>query len=243
MYFKLLEKLSLVLVMIVIVAGCSVEAPSSDKLSEVEELYDQEQYQNAMNVARYNLQEGNKPGDMASITTVWKVQLLQGGKTIDYAQQFYMQAKERIVDAGPSVVPFMGKTLLKDPYNTVRLFSLYALAEFNDSLSTSYVAKVFEPGYTMGTKPSDVTEEFLKSEAIVILAGRGYEGIFDEAVNLADNSDPEMQAKAVTALGSIGGEKSIPVLEALSKKAHGNRESDWVGELADSTVARLKRGE
>ena len=243
MYRKLYEVLLPVLMTVIVLAGCSVNAPSSDKLSEVEELYDQEQYQNAMNVARYNLQEGNKPGDMASITTVWKVQLLQGGKTIDYAQQFYFQAKDRIVDTGPAVIPFMGKSLLKDPYNTVRLFSLYALAEFDDSLSTSYLARVFEPEYTMGGKPSDVTEEFLKSEAITVLSGRGFTGIYDEAVKLAENPDPEMQAKAVTALGAIGGEKAIPVLEALSERAKSSKDGDWVSELADSTVARIKRGQ
>ena len=238
---KLSTKLSLVFIGALILAGCSISAPKSDKLSEVEELYDQEQYQNAMNVARYNLQEGNKPGDLASITTVWKVQLVQGGKSIDYAQQFYFQAHERIIEAGPALIPYMGRALLKDPYNTVRLFSLYALAEFNDSLSTSYIAKVFEPDYTMGNKPSDVTEEFIKSEAIVVLSGRGYTGIYDEAVKLAGSTDQELQAKAVTALGAIGGEKAIPVLEEIAAKAHSQK--SWVGELADSTVAKLKRGQ
>ncbi|MBW7996267.1 MAG: HEAT repeat domain-containing protein [Candidatus Glassbacteria bacterium] len=233
--------ISLIITVGVIIVGCSVSVPQGDRLSEVEQLYDQQQYQNAMSVARYNLNK--KSSDLASITTVWKVQLVQGGKSIDYAQQFYLQAKERIIEKGAELIPFMGKALLKDPYNTVRLFCLYALAEFEDSLSTHYLVQVFDPGFTLGSKSSDVTLEFLRSEAAMALANHGYTDIYDQVVELANSQDPEIQAKAVTVLALVGGEKAIPVLEEISRQAHGKADTDWVGELADSTVARLKRGE
>ncbi len=241
MIHRLVSVASLMLAACMLVVGCSVSVPDSGKLSEVEKLYDQEQYKNAMSVARYNL--GKDPGDLASITTVWKVQLVQGGKTIDYAQQLYFQAQEMIGKAGPGLIPFMGRALQKDPYNTVRLFALYTLAEFDDTLSTNYVAKIFEPGYTLGLKASDVTLEFMKSEAVQVLANRGYEKIFDDVVELSKSSDPEIVAKAVSALGAIGGQKALPVLEEISSRLHADKDSDWVGELADSTVAKIKRGE
>ncbi len=225
----------------ILALGCSVSAPAGSELSEVEKLYDQVQYKNAMNVARYNL--GKDVGDLASITTVWKVQLVQGGKTFDYAQQFYYQAQETVKKTGPGVVPFMGRALHKDPYNTVRLFALYALAEFDDSVSTNYLAKIFEPDYALGLKSSDVTLEFLKADAVQVLVGRGYEGMFDEVVKLAESSDPDIMAKAVSALGVIGGQKALPVLEEVSNRVRGNRDIDWVGEMADSTAAKIKRGE
>jgi hypothetical protein len=241
MIHRLRAVVSIFLASVILAVGCSVSVPEKNQLSEVEKLYDQQQYKNAMNVARFNL--GKDGGDLASITTVWKVQLIQGGKTIDYAQQFYFQAQEMIKKTGPELVPYMGLTLLKDPYNTVRLFALYALAEFNDSLSTDYLARVFEPDYALGLKSSDVTLEFLKSEAVQVLSGRGYEGIFDDAVELAKSSDPDIMAKAVSALGAIGGQKALPILEEISSRAHSNSETDWVGEIADSTVAKIKRGE
>lgn len=232
---------SLFLAVGVLVVGCSVNVPAGNQLSEVEKLYDQQQYKNAMNVARYNL--GKDVSDLASITSVWKVQLVQGGKTIDYTQQFYFQAQDMIKKTGPELILFMGRALHKDPHNTVRLFALYTLAEFDDSVSTNYLASVFDPGFTLGTKSSDVTMEFLKSEAVQVLSNRGYDGIFDEAVELSKSLDPEIMAKAVSALGVIGGDKALPVLEEVSKRVQGNKDTDWVGELADSTAAKIKRGQ
>ena len=228
-------------VALVFALACGISAPPQGKLSEVEELYDQEQYENAMNVARFNLNKNSD--DLASSTTVWKVQLIQGTKSIDYTQQFFFQAKDLVTKAGPGVVPFLGRALGKDPYNTVRLFSVYCLGLFDDSLSTGYIKKVFTPDYTLGEKASNVTLEFLRAEAGQILAERKVGEVFDGIAALAADKDPEIKVKAATALGFLADPRGIPVLEQMMKEVKNDPEIGWLAELADSSIAKIKRAQ
>ncbi|MFH1069406.1 MAG: hypothetical protein V1794_07255, partial [Candidatus Glassbacteria bacterium] len=168
----------------ILVLACGISAPpQGNKLTEVEELYDQGQYQDAMSVARFNLNKNS--ADLAAKTTVWKVQLISGTKSIDYTQQFFFQAKEMVTEAGPGVVPYFGRTIAKDPYNTVRLFSVYCLSIFDDSLSTGFLKQVFAPDYTLGEKASNVSLDFLRAEAAGFLAERKVKDMFDGIAALA----------------------------------------------------------
>ena len=227
-----------ILVSLLMVFGCTLDVPKEDKLSEVEQLYEQAQYQNAMNVARYNLSKN--PKDPASVTTVWKVQVIQGDNTIDYVQQLYFGAKEMVVEFGESSIPYMGRGLMEDSYNTVRLFCLYALAEFDDSLSTNFIARVFEPEYTLGTKASDVSLEFLRSEAATIMGNRQYTPAFEGIAALAEIDDAEIASKVAIAFGAMGDKRAIPVLEKISEKYAGKTNDSWVSEVAENSLKILK---
>ena len=230
----------LIFISLLMVLACTVEVPREGRLSEVEELYEQAQYQDAMNVARFNLSKN--PKDPASVTTVWKVQVIQGDNTIDYVQQLYFGAKEMVIDFGESSIPYMGRALMEDSYNTVRLFCLYALAEFDDSLSTSYIARVFEPTYTLGAKPSNVTLEFLRGEAATVLGNRKYTPAFEGIAALAKTDDAEIASKVAIALGTMGDERAIPILEEMSKKYAGKPNDSWVTEVAENSLKILKGG-
>jgi len=234
-------RFSSIILSLLIVTGCDLSVKQQEKLTEVEQLYNQEQYQNAMNVARFNLSKN--PQDLASIVTVWKIQVLQGTKSTEYVQQFYSQARERVLDYGEKLIPYLGRALAEDPYNTVRLFALYCLSEFEDTLSSRYLAKVLEPDYELGRKPSNVTLDLLRTEAAMILGKRKYTPAFDGIVALTKNPDGEVRATAAMALGFLGDERALPVLEELRKDNYTVGGSRWVAEMADSAIARIKRGQ
>lgn len=221
------------------IAGCGVSAPDSGRISEVELLYQQGQYQNALNVARYNI--NNNVDKLASIVVVWKVQVLQGTQSIDYVQSFYNEAQSRVKDFGPGLIPYLCRGLSEDPYNTVRLFSLYALSEFEDTTAAHCASKIFEPGYAMGQKPSNVTQDFLKSEAALILGARQYKPAFDGIAALSANTDIEILSKVAQALGMLQDPRGVPVLEEMKKTLPSSRDGLFVVELADSAIARIQR--
>ena len=236
----LCSKYHSVLVSLLVVIGCTVDVPKGDKLSEVEGLYDKEQYQDALNVARFNLKKDSDNPDPASVVTVWKVQVIQGTKSIDYVQQFYFGAKETILDFGPPSIPYLGRGLMEDSYNTVRLFCLYAMAEFDDTLSTNFIARVFEPTYTLGPKPGNVTLEFLRGEAATVMGNRRYIPAFEGVAALAETDDAEIASKVAIALGSMGDKRAIPFLEEISKKYAGRSNDSWVAEMAENSLKILK---
>ncbi len=217
--------------------GTGQPSAREQKLSEVEDLYNQEQYQNAMNVARFNLGQNQDSPDPASVVVVWKVQVLQGTNSIDYVQQFYNQAQERVKSFGPELVPYLSRALLEDPYSSVRLFSMYSLSEFDDPAATEAIAKVLAPDYTIGTKPSNITLEFLRSEAAMMLGARKHAPAYDGIITLTQSQDADVRAKAVMALGMLGDQRAKPILEQLH-----NDPDKWVAEMADSSMARIDRG-
>ncbi len=227
-----------ILITLLVIFGCTVEVPEEQKLSEVEKLYRQEQYQNTMNVARFNLSKD--PRDPASVVTVWKVQVIQGTKSIDYVQQFYFQAKETVIAFGEPTIPYLVRGLMEDSHNTVRLFCLYALAEFDDTLSTNYIAKVFEPSYTLGSKPSNVTLEFLRAEAATVMGNRQHTAAFEGVAALAETDDAEIAHRVAIAFGAMGDKRAIPVLEKMSEKYAGKADDSWVTEVADNSLKILK---
>ena len=235
-------RIVLILFSFLLIQNCQMSSQEKmGKLSEVEQMYDQQRYTDAMNIARFNLNKD--PKDLASIATVWKVQVLQEAKSLDYAQQFYEQAKERVREYGPGLIPYMGRGLLGDHYNTVRLFCLYALDEFDDSTATQLIARVFEPDYTLGDKASNVTLEFIRGEAATVLANRRYKPAFEGIAALLKSEDTDTRIKAVSALGFIGDQRAIPLLEELAKESLTKKDIVWMAIMADSSIARIKRSQ
>lgn len=222
-----------------LVSSCGV-APHKEKLSEVEDLYQQGQYQNAMSVARYNL--NNHENEAAAVVVVWKVQVLQGTQSVEYVQALYNEAQARVKEFGPSLVPYLCRGLAEDPYNSVRLFCLYALSEFEDTTAVKGIAQVLDPAYSLGIKPSDITIELMQSEAAMVLGARKYTAAFDGIAKLASSQNQDTQSKVAQALGMLGDPRAIPVLEEIKKSLPQTREGMFVAEMADSSIARLQRG-
>ncbi|MEA2064246.1 MAG: hypothetical protein U9P14_11145 [Gemmatimonadota bacterium] len=167
--------LSIACLLAILAAACGVSPPAEDqgsKLSEIEQLYDEAKYKDAMNVARYNLNKD--PKDPVTIVVVWKTQVLQGTKSIEYVQEFFKRASEKVPEYGSELVPPLARALKTDANNPVRLFCLLCLGELPDEAAGNEIASVFDPGYTMGDKPSNVTLDYLKSEANRLLEQRGY---------------------------------------------------------------------
>lgn len=219
--------------MIIFLGSCEVKPPAGGaRLSEVEKLYDQGNYKDAMNVARYNLK--NEPKDPASVVTVWKVQILQGTKSKDYTTEFFKAARDRIADFGNDLIPYLGRGLTSDSSNPVRLFCLLCLGELPDNASSEQICKVFEPGYTLGAKPSDVTLDDLRNEAALILSMRRYIPAFDGIAAMAESENPGTRVVAAMALGYLGDKRALPILEKLSQDQN-------VGVIADSSIARINR--
>jgi HEAT repeats len=230
---KLSGMMLLLCSMMIILGSCGVQPPTEGaRLSEVEKLYDQGNYKDAMNVARYNLKKN--PKDPASVITVWKVQILQGTKSKEYTTQFFKAAGEKIADYGTDLIPYLGRGLTTDKSNPVRLFCLLCLGELPDNASSEQICKVFDPGYALGDKPSDVTIEDLRSEAALILSMRRYKQAFDGIATMAESQNPEIRVVASMALGYLGDKRALPILEKLSKDRD-------VGALADSAIARINR--
>ena len=166
--------------------------------------------------------------------------MIQGTKSIDYVQQFYFQAKETVISFGEPTIPYLARGLMEDSHNTVRLFCLYALAEFDDTLSTNYIAKVFEPSYTLGSKPSNVTLEFLRAEAATVMGNRQHTAAFEGVAALAETDDAEIASRVAIAFGAMGDKRAIPVLEKMSEKYAGKSDDSWVTEVADNSLKILK---
>ena len=229
---KLFGLTTLLISMIFVLAGCEISPPSQgEKLSEVEQLYNQGNFKDAMNVARYNLKNGKK--DPASVVTVWKTQVLQGTKSKVYVQQLFKAVKERVPEFGNPMIPFLGRGMLDDAHNPVRLFCLLCLGELPDVSSSGLIAGVFDPGYTMGDKPSDITLDYLRSEAALILGKRKYSQVYEGIVALTGSEDGETRGNAAMALGYLGDQRALPILEELKKDKD-------VAEKADSAIALIK---
>jgi HEAT repeat protein len=222
-----------------LVLGCNISVEKKEQLSEVDQLYNQGQYTNALNIARFNLSKN--PKDPASIITVWKIQVIQSTKSFDFVQQFYFLAQPKVRESGSPLIPYLGKALLNDRQNAVRLFCLYCLSEFQDTVSTNYIIRIFEPNNTLGDKPGNITLEILRVEAATILAGRQHTPVFDHLVTLAGSQDQEIRARAVTAMGILGDKRAIPVLEKMTGDPYGQGSVRSVAEIADSALAKIKR--
>ena len=229
----------LLISMIFFLAGCEISPPSKgEKLSEVEQLYNQSNFKDAMNVARYNLK--NNPKDPASVVTVWKTQVLQGTKSKVYVQQLFKAVKERVPEFGNGLIPFLGRGVLVDSHNTVRLFCLLCLGELPDVSSSDLIAKVFDPGYILGDKPSDVTLDCLRGEAGLVLGKRKYSQVYEGIIALTESEDGEVRGNAAMALGYLGDERALPKLEELTKDEFKLRGARYVAEKADSAISLIK---
>ena len=130
--------------------------------------------------------------------------------------------------------------MLKDEHNTVRLFCLLCLAELPDVSSSELLAKVFDPGYTLGNKPSDVTLDCLRGEAGLVLGKLKYSQVYEGIVALTESEDGEVRGKAAMALGYLGDERALPKLEELAKDEFKLRNVRYVAEKADSAIALIK---
>jgi HEAT repeat protein len=222
-----------------LIAGCMPTGKPKEQVSEVEKMYQEQRYEDAMNIARYNLNQN--PKDIASIIVVWKIQVLQGTKSIDYVQSFYSQAQAKVKEFGPALIPYLGQTLTSDPYNTVRLFALYALSEFPDTTADQYIIKLFAPDYMLGYKPSNVAFDFMRSEAAMILGVHKYSPAFADISGMLKNPDLEIQAKAAQALGLLGDKRAIPALEELVKTSPKTGNGKFAAEMADTAIAKINR--
>jgi len=218
--------------MLFILGGCEIKPPQQgERLSEVEQLYNQGNFKDAMSVARYNLKKN--PKDPASVVTVWKVQLLQGTKSEEYARQFFNVARQRVSDFGNALIPYLARGMLTDASNPVRLFCLLCLGDLPEPASSEAIAKVLEPDYTLGDKPSDVNLDCLRSEAALLLAVRRYSPAFEGIVALTKSEDGETRGNAAMALGYLGDQRALPILEELKKDKE-------VAARADSAIAFIK---
>ncbi|MBN2288427.1 MAG: HEAT repeat domain-containing protein [Candidatus Glassbacteria bacterium] len=229
---KIIGALILLTGLLLAMPGCEIKPPAQgEKLSEVEQLYDQENYKDAMNVARYNLKDD--PKDPASVITVWKIQMLQGSDTKLYAQQLFKAVRERLPEFGSDLIPYLGRGLTKDENNPVRLFCLLCLTELPETASSEQIAKVLEPGYTLGAKTSDVILDDLQVEAALMLGMRRYTPAYEGIVALTGSGNAATRGEAVMALGYLGDQRALPVLEELTKNSE-------VAAKADSAIALIK---
>ena len=218
----------------IVMVCCEISPPQGgERLSEIEQMYNQGNYKDAMNVARYNLK--NNPQDPASVVTVWKVQVLQGTKSKVYVQQMFKAVRERLSDFGNPIILYLGRGMTDDASNPVRLFCLLCLGELPEVSSSEQIVKVLDPGYTLGNKPSDITLGYLQGEAALILAMRRYTEAFEGIAALTGSEDEECRGKAAMALGYLGDQRALPILEKLT-----GDQSKTVAAKADSAIAFIK---
>lgn len=214
--YKVLNLFVISALLAVTVIACAPPKPAEgDKLSEVEQLYQQERYTDAMNVARFNL--GKDPKDFASIVTVWKVQVMQGNRTVEYATQYFKGAQQKVGDYGSGLAPYLARGLKEDVNNAVRLFCLLCLGEIQDSTSSAALMSVFDASYTVGPKATEITKEYLSGEAAQLLGIRQYKQAYDTIVSfIGSTQDAYAKAKAIIGLGFMGDQRAVEVLQPLA---------------------------
>jgi HEAT repeat protein len=121
---------------------------------------------------------------------------------------------------------------LKDIDPKVRQFAVYALAQFEDS-------RFFEPFITILKNKDEVS--LVRATVARHLCDIEHPLTFESLLEALDDDDPAVRASADYALGDLGDERALPVLQKITETDNGEYiEDQFVFKVKDAAFAGVK---
>ncbi len=210
--------ISVIFSAVVIFAACSSESNQARKF------YQMGRYDAALNVAKDIL--ARDKDDMEMATMVWKIQIItqfcDNVKSVEYACSLI---REKASPYGTAIVPSL-KDALQEEKGCIKLFAVYILGNIDSPEVFPILSKIAEGQIEPIEEGGAITKEMVQGGALITLGQRGNKEAYPIMIDATKSESGELRTMATEALGYIGDENTIPVLEELLNDdytAGGNR--------------------
>ncbi len=196
------------LALALLLSGCSGQEDQAQKY------YEMEKYDVALNVANKVLTRDKDNARMALL--VWKIQILtqycEDAKSVELACSLI---REKASHYGDRVIPFLVEAL-GEKRACVKLFAVYTLGDVQ-SPEIFPILKEVALGNVGQLEDGSITKEVIQGAALITLGQRGEKEAYQLMLDATRSENGTLRAMATEALGYIGDESTIALLEELLK--------------------------
>ncbi len=189
--------------------GCSSE------IDQAQKYYQMGKYDAALNVANKVLARDKDNAEIA--TLVWKIQIItqycDDVKKVEYACS---SIREMAVPYGDRILEPL-KQSLREEEGCIKLFAVYILGNLDSPEVYSVLSEIAMGNVDPLKEGGSISREMIQGGALVTLGQRGDRDAFPLMVDATKSESGELRAMATEALGYVGDETTLPILEALLK--------------------------
>jgi HEAT repeat protein len=198
---------SIIFSAVVIFASCSSEVKQAQKY------YQMGRYEAALNVAKDVLARDEDDVDMAIL--VWKIQIItqfcDNVKSVEYACSLI---REKSAPYGTVILSPL-KDALQEEKGCIKLFAVYILGNVDSPEVFPILSEVAGGQIGPLEEGGAITREMIQGGALITLGQRGNTEAYSLMMEAIKSESGELRSMATEALGYIGDENTIPVLEEL----------------------------
>ena len=189
--------------------GCTNEVDQAQKY------YQMGRYETALNVAKKVLEKDKENAEVAAL--IWKIQIItrycDDVESVEYACS---SIREMAVPYGERIIEPLREALGEDE-GCIKLFAVYILGNV-DSPQVYPILSEIAAGHVGPLKEgSRITAEVIQGGALITLGQRGDKEAYQMMLDATKSESGDLRAMATEALGYVGDESTIPVLEELLK--------------------------
>ncbi len=188
-------------------AGCSSE------IDQAQKYYEMGKYDAALNVANKVLAKDRENAEVAAL--VWKIQIItrycDDVRKVEYACS---SIREMAVPYGNRILEPL-KRALKEEEGCIKLFAVYILGNVDSPEVYPILSEIATGNIEPLKEGSSISREMIQGGALVTLGQRGDKVAFPLMVEATKSENGELRAMATEAMGYVGDESTIPILEEL----------------------------
>jgi hypothetical protein len=196
----------LLLMLLVLLSACSGE------VDEARKYYSMGKYEAALNVANRALKKDRGDPDMAAL--VWKIQIrMQYCSDVASVEMACSLIREKAVPFGVRIIPAL-REALQEEEGCIKLFAIYTLGNI-DSPEVPEILSAAAAGDFGPLKDGTISGDMIRGAALITLGQRGDKDAYPLMVEAARSESGDLRAMATEALGYVGDENTVPLLEEL----------------------------
>jgi hypothetical protein len=190
----------------ILLLGCSGQENQAQKY------YDMGKYDIALNAANKILTKDKDNVEMALL--VWKIQVVaqycDDAKSVELACSLI---REKASPYGDRVIPYL-KESLQEAKGCIKLFVVYTIGDVN-SPEVFPILKEVAIGNMGPLEEGSITKEEIQGAALITLGQRGEEEAYQLMLDGAQSENGTLRSMATEALGYVGDESTVVLLEEL----------------------------
>jgi hypothetical protein len=199
--------ITILFLVLLLYAGCSSE------IDQAQKYYEMGKYDAALNVANKVLAKDKENAEIAAI--VWKIQIItrycDDVRKVEYACS---SIREMAVPYGNRIFEPL-KRALQEEEGCIKLFAVYILGNVDNPEVYPILSEIATGNIKPLKEGSSISREIIQGGALVTLGQRGNKEAFPLMVEATKSENGELRAMATEALGYVGDESTIPILEEL----------------------------
>jgi len=170
-------------------------------------------YEAALNVAKDVLAKNKDNPDMA--TLVWKIQIVtQFCDDIQSLEYACSSIREKAASYGDRILPPL-KNAIKEEKGCVKLFAVYILGNIDSPEVYPILSEVAKGRVEPLEEGGTITKEMIQGGALITLGQRGNKEAYQLMLDATKSESGQLRMMATEALGYVGDESTISVLEEL----------------------------